>query len=80
MKLKAYEQGYFDGLCEAHADWIPPSRTRATRRLPLKLYTHPAYREGFRTGLKDGAEVLMALGKTARPRQKEFARNPSLAV
>jgi hypothetical protein len=46
--------------------FFPPSQKRnRQRRRPGngRLYIHPAYPEGFTAGLKDGAEVLMALGR-----------------
>jgi hypothetical protein len=69
---EAYEQGYFDGLRTAHADVLngpsgyalkPQDKAQPTGQF------HPAYHRGFHEGLKDGTEVLIALGKTARMRQ-----------
>jgi hypothetical protein len=65
--LKVYEQGYFDGLRQAHADLLPGSQSctperKGTTRANTQF--HPVYYEGFNEGLKDGAEVLLALGQS----------------
>jgi len=70
--LEAYEQGYLDGLREAHAELLDGPLScgpeREDRGQPEVRY-HPVYREGFSEGLRDGTEVLLALGKTSRMRQ-----------
>jgi hypothetical protein len=66
--LQAYELGYFDGLCEAHAERLPSLRSCGRRPMDQgHLYSHPAYPEGFTAGLKDGAEVLLALATIPPP-------------
>lgn len=70
--LEAYEQGYLDGLRRAHAELLesslPDVRERDAKAQPEVRY-HPVYREGFSEGLRDGTEVLIAMGKTPRLRQ-----------
>jgi len=67
--LEAYEQGYLDGLRESHADVLngplPHIPEREQRSHP-EVQSYPAYREGFSEGLKDGTEVLIAIGKVPR--------------
>lgn len=70
--LEAYEQGYLDGLREAHADVLDGPLSHVPEREPRsqpEVRSYPAYREGFSEGLKDGTEVLTAVGKTPRLRQ-----------
>jgi len=70
--LEAYEQGYLDGLREAHADLLDSPLTGGPaqeERDQSEVYGNPGYRKGFSEGLKDGAEVLLALGKTSRMKQ-----------
>lgn len=70
--LEAYEQGYLDGLREAHAELLDGPLSRVPEREEKdqpEIRCHPGYREGFSEGLKDGTEVLLALGKTPRKRQ-----------
>lgn len=70
--LEAYEQGYLDGLREAHADLLDSALPRVAEREERdqsEVRGHPVYREGFSEGLKDGTEILIALGKTSRPGQ-----------
>lgn len=66
--LQAYEQGYSDGLREALAELLDNLLTNAST--PQKggqsaISFPPEYHNGFSEGLKDGTEVLLALGKTA---------------
>jgi hypothetical protein len=68
MSWEAYEQGYFDGLCEAHADVLVKWDLQGRERRRPAADPHPAYYEGFHTWLKDGGEVLLAISKTIRPR------------
>jgi len=69
--LEAYEQGYLDGLRKAHAELL--NGARLGERVPdagTQTETHhPLYHEGFSEGLRDGTEVLIALGKTPQTRQ-----------
>ncbi len=69
--LEAYEQGYLDGLRKAHAELLTGARfgARAPEAGNPPVPHHPLYREGFSEGLRDGTEVLIAIGKTPRVRQ-----------
>jgi hypothetical protein len=69
--LEAYEQGYLDGLRQAHAELVNGSRSdagEAEERNQTEVRCHPVYREGFSEGLRDGTEVLIEIGKTPRVR------------
>lgn len=69
--FKAYEQGYLDGLRKAHAELLDDSLpdVRGEEKAQPEVRYHPVYREGFSEGLRDGTEVLIAIGKTPRMRQ-----------
>lgn len=64
--LQAYEQGYGDGLREALAELLNSLLTSAsTQKSSQPAISFPReYHNGFSGGLKDGTEVLLALGKT----------------
>jgi hypothetical protein len=68
--FEAYEQGYLDGLRQAHAELLEGSLPDALgeEMAQPEVQHHPVYREGFSEGLRDGTEVLIAIGKTSRPR------------
>lgn len=69
--FEAYERGYLDGLRKAHAELLDgslPEMLGEEKAQPEAPY-HPVYREGFSEGLRDGAEILIAIGKTPRVRQ-----------
>jgi hypothetical protein len=70
--LEAYEQGYLDGLREAHAELLDgplPQVPDQEESSQPEVLCHPGYRAGFSEGLRDGTEVLRELGKTSRLRQ-----------
>jgi len=69
--FEAYEQGYLDGLRRAHAKLLAGSLPDepGEEKAQAETQYHPVYREGFSEGLRDGAEVLRAIGKSPRPRQ-----------
>jgi hypothetical protein len=69
--LEAYQQGYLDGLRKAHAELLNGARfgERAPEAGTQTETRHPLYREGFSEGLRDGTEVLIAIGKTPRTQQ-----------
>jgi hypothetical protein len=67
-RLQAFEQGYLDGLREAHAELLRGLLTTAlapAKSSRPETSFHLQYRTGFSEGLKDGIEVLRTLGKTA---------------
>jgi hypothetical protein len=68
--LEAYELGYLEGLRKAHAELLNdslPNPPEQEERTQPEARCHPVYREGFSEGLRDGTEVLVAIGKP-RPR------------
>ena len=66
--LQAYEQGYSDGLREALAELLDNllmSAATLQKSSPPAISFPQEYHNGFSEGLKDGTEVLLALGETA---------------
>jgi hypothetical protein len=71
-RIEAYEQGYLDGLREAHAELLDGASVlipAQEERGRAEVHWHPVYCEGFSEGLRDGTEVLLAIGKTSRLKQ-----------
>jgi len=67
-RLQVYEQGYSDGLREVFAELLDSLRTSAStpqKSSQPEISFLVEYHNGFSEGLKDGTEVLLALGKTA---------------